>query len=401
MYLPGQHLLTIQEELMSAKVTLEDLLQDCTVRVSVDGEARGSGFFVAPGLVLTCFHVVEEGKNIEISRRGQSQEARLAEALPDPDLALLAVAASDHPCVLLCGKARPHSKLYSYGYPRWDGEGTGLAYITGGPAGPQSERLTFQDGRVDYGMSGAPLLDLESGSVCGIIQFSLKPASNLGGQALQAEAVLQALPALAQAQQNFHRQDARWLRVLRAEQRRRLAQLCPQYAAPAGETVKVFLSFVDHPQDRRLQKRLETHLAGLKREGAIESWHAEQLGAGRERREVERLLAEADIILLLISPDYLASDYHYEEEMRRAMERHAEGSARVIPIILRATDLEKTPFAGLVSLPRDGRPLNDHQNKDAALKAITEELRCVVEEIRRERRSGDWQGRSGEGRSGP
>jgi hypothetical protein len=373
---------------------VEDLLQECTLQVCSRGIARGTGFFVAPGLALTCAHVIGEEVHepLQIRWQGQIWAARLQERYggpPGPDLALLAVDCPDHPCVLLCGTARPHSKLYSYGYPRQAPEGSGFAYSTGGPAGPQSERLTFQQGPVDLGMSGSPLLDLESGSVCGIIQFSLGIDADRGGQALQTHAILATFPRLAETQLRFHQTNRRWLAALAEGQRSQLRRLCPQYALllastdSPGAPLKVFLSCADHRTDRRLLKELEKHLSGLKREGLITAWYADKLSAGSPKEQAKAALEEADLILPLISTDYMDSDYHYDEELQRALQRHQAGTARVIPIRLRSAEsFAHSPLGALVPLPRNGPPINEYRNRDKIWTEVACEIRTVVQELR-------------------
>jgi hypothetical protein len=95
-------------------------------------------------------------------------------------------------------------------------------------------------------------------------------------------------------------------------------------------------------------------LRQLERRGLIEWWHDRELIPGQEWREaIDENLQAADIILLLISPDFMASDFAYEEEMLQAIARHERGEASVIPIVVRRTDLEGAPFKHLQSLPKD------------------------------------------------
>src|SRR3954470_1358357 len=85
--------------------------------------------------------------------------------------------------------------------------------------------------------------------------------------------------------------------------------------------VEVFFSY-SH-KDESLRKRLEEHLSILRRQGIISGWHDRMIGAGQEwKGEIDRRLDSARIILLLISPSFLASDYCYDVEMKRALERH-------------------------------------------------------------------------------
>ena len=102
--------------------------------------------------------------------------------------------------------------------------------------------------------------------------------------------------------------------------------------------LEVFYSY-SH-KDEALRDELEKHLALLKRQGLITNWHDRRIGAGDEwRDQIDAHARSAQIILLLISADFLASDYCYDVEMKLALERHAAHEAVVIPIILRARRL--------------------------------------------------------------
>src|SRR5437764_11873292 len=106
-----------------------------------------------------------------------------------------------------------------------------------------------------------------------------------------------------------------------------------QQQAPANQ-ITVFYSYAH--TDERLRQQLETHLGLLRQQGIIATWHDRQIVAGADwAHEMDTHLSTARVILLLISPDFLASDYCYSIELRRAMERHDTGEARVIPILLR------------------------------------------------------------------
>src|SRR6266849_10426858 len=103
------------------------------------------------------------------------------------------------------------------------------------------------------------------------------------------------------------------------------------------KALEVFFSYAH--KDQRLRDQLETHLSLLKREGLISSWHDRKIGAGQEwAGQIDNHLNTAHIILLLVSPDFMASDYCYDIEMTQALARHEAGEARIIPIILRPVD---------------------------------------------------------------
>src|SRR5437879_12187478 len=122
----------------------------------------------------------------------------------------------------------------------------------------------------------------------------------------------------------------------------------------------------------------------MKREGLITEWYADNIDAGIEqKKEAKAHLDAARIILLLVSPDFLASDYHYDFEMAHALERHTAGTAQVIPIILRHTEgWEKTPFHNLQALPRDSRPVKQWSDRDEAFAKIAKEIRIVAEKLK-------------------
>lgn len=134
-------------------------------------------------------------------------------------------------------------------------------------------------------------------------------------------------------------------------------------------------------EDEALLNKLWAHLRPLQREGLIELWHDRDISAGAEwDREISEHLNAAQIILLLVSPDFMNSDYCYGVEMKHALERHARGEARVIPIILRHVYWQGAPFGQLQALPTDAKPITDPywHNLDMAFFNVAEGIRNVV-----------------------
>src|SRR5437899_1451680 len=114
--------------------------------------------------------------------------------------------------------------------------------------------------------------------------------------------------------------------------------------------IEVFISYTH--SDKRLRDGLEMHLRTLVREGLIAIWHDRDISAGSDwDREISQHLNTASIILLLISPDFIASEYCYDVEIEKALRRHEAGEACVIPILLRPTDWKREPFNKLRALP--------------------------------------------------
>jgi hypothetical protein len=120
----------------------------------------------------------------------------------------------------------------------------------------------------------------------------------------------------------------------------------------------------------------------LERQAIITGWHDRRITGGREfAGAIDEHLRTANIILLLISSAFLASDYCYDVELTHAMERHEAEQARVIPIILRAVDWHSAPFGKLNALPRDGRAVTSWPNQDEAFTDIARGIRSVAEEL--------------------
>jgi hypothetical protein len=144
--------------------------------------------------------------------------------------------------------------------------------------------------------------------------------------------------------------------------------------------LRVFYSYAR--EDETYLRELENHLVGLKRQGLITSWFDQQLSVGANwSREVNDRPKKADIILLLISQDFIASDFIYEKELLVALRRHELREARVIPIILRPSDWKHTPFAKFQVLPRGGLPVSIYPNRDEAFRDIVSGIRYICEDI--------------------
>lgn len=144
--------------------------------------------------------------------------------------------------------------------------------------------------------------------------------------------------------------------------------------------VKVFFSY-SH-KDEELRNELEEHLALLKRQGIVASWHDRRISAGNDFGEdISANLEAANLILLLISASFLASDYCYDREMRRALEKHDEGTAVVVPVILYPCDWRSSPFGKLRATPTDGKPISMHANQHQALSVVAQDVREVAERL--------------------
>ncbi|MBD2677785.1 toll/interleukin-1 receptor domain-containing protein [Nostoc paludosum FACHB-159] len=146
-------------------------------------------------------------------------------------------------------------------------------------------------------------------------------------------------------------------------------------------TIETFISY--YREDEGLRKELDGHLSNLKRQGKIVVWHEEVIEPGVERKvEIKKRLESADLILLLISPGFMASEYCYEEQMQQAMELYEAGTAQVIPIILKPVHWEGTPFSKLQVLPKNRKPITTWNVRDEAFLDVVEGIHRLVESLR-------------------
>jgi hypothetical protein len=147
---------------------------------------------------------------------------------------------------------------------------------------------------------------------------------------------------------------------------------------------KLFFSYCH--ADEALRDRLEVHLSLLKNQGQISTWHDRGIVAGSNvDAAIDENLESADVILLLVSADFIASRYCYSIEMKRALERHADGTARVIPVILEPCDWHTAPFGKLLAVPKDGKAVTTWANQAEAWTDVARQIRKAIEDLGRGR----------------
>ena len=144
--------------------------------------------------------------------------------------------------------------------------------------------------------------------------------------------------------------------------------------------LSVFLSY-SH-EDEQLRNQLEQQLTILKRQNIIDIWHDRRITAGEHiDHTISANLEAAKIILLLVSPAFLASNYCYEREMQRAMQRHAAGEAVVISVILRPCEWQETELAKLLVTPTDGKPITQWPDLDVAFLDVAKAIRASAKKL--------------------
>ena len=146
-------------------------------------------------------------------------------------------------------------------------------------------------------------------------------------------------------------------------------------------SIEVFYSYAH--EDEELVKTLRKHLSILKRQGVIRDWYDREITAGTDwKGQLDQHLNSAGVILLLVSAAFLASDYCYDVEMTRALERHGQGEARVIPVLLRKVDgWQDAPFGKIQSLPTDGKPVTSWKIRDEAFADVARGIRNTIGQL--------------------
>jgi hypothetical protein len=148
----------------------------------------------------------------------------------------------------------------------------------------------------------------------------------------------------------------------------------------------VFLSYAH--RDERLRDELAKHLSALRRSALIETWDDRRTTPGTDLDDaIDQHLSSADLVLLLISPDFINSDYCYQREMRAALKRHRKGAARIIPIILRPVDWQGTPIGRLLAAPKDAKPVTTWHRRDDALLDVATSVRRAAQELSAQRKN--------------
>jgi hypothetical protein len=145
-------------------------------------------------------------------------------------------------------------------------------------------------------------------------------------------------------------------------------------------TINIFYCYAR--EDKKLRDELESHLSAMKKTGEVTTWWDREIQPGMDwKREIDKHLKTSQIILLLVSHHFMASDYCYGVEMRQALERQKIGEARVIPIILSPVEWHETPIGELQALPTDGKAITTWHNRNEAFVDIVRGIRVVANEF--------------------
>ena len=259
---------------------LESLLQECTVKITVPNKRSwGTGFFVAPGLILTCAHVVKnldfnDKANIQLQKSNKFADAKIEQLVPQADLALLRVISPSDlhlPCVYLDRAFQPGDKLYFFGYPEKDFyNGCPTTVICEGSFHEGTiendvQLIKFNAGQVQPGMSGSALFNFRTSKICGIVKFTRDPSFDLGGGAISISTVLKKLPQLHDAQNQFHSRDYFWSNLIDTIHSENISvQKLEITKDISDESLKKYLATAFHIKPNRKFRNLEGTKISLK-----------------------------------------------------------------------------------------------------------------------------------------
>lgn len=252
---------------------LDSRLRKCTVRIrNKTGKGYGTGFFVAPGLVLTCAHVVGDKNRhrVEISWDGHDLVGKLDRYLASssfdqsksdwPDISLISLNLTEHPCVLLIPDTVIGDEMYSFGYTDMYPNGDSCTILYEGPSSTP-DMLKIKMGQIRPGLSGAPLFNLRTGGVCGIVKKTRGRSSDIGGRAISTKTVISYFKDLVFLQSSYHVKNNSWIREMTIEQRKALYHVprdIDTKLAPIGfssqEAPDVALSLIYHLTPTELLK---------------------------------------------------------------------------------------------------------------------------------------------------
>jgi hypothetical protein len=148
-----------------------------------------------------------------------------------------------------------------------------------------------------------------------------------------------------------------------------------------SKAVSVFYSY-SHKDDK-LRKQVSTALAPLKHEKLIKEWYDGDIVPGKKwEKEIYEQLELSELILLLVSQDFISSEFIRSQELKRAIIRDSTGDARVVPIIIRPTDWQSSALGSLKALPKDAKALTLWRNRDEGLLEVAKGIRKVIEDLR-------------------
>ncbi len=347
-------------------MSVETLVQHCTVKLSLPGQRGwGTGFFVAPGWILTCAHVVRQAADRPVTVFYQEQYLsamvnKIADDGKTLDLALIELELSkpllNHPCVLLDLHKEPVAngeKLYAYGYLRSYPHAAPVRLVNEGLTGDQPPLLKLKQAQIEPGISGAALLNLRSRKVCGMVKETRNANFDLGGGAIPTRVILEQFPQLREGQQAFHERDKRWLNLLAPQAnidfQPYLKSIRDDEYYQEGQEVYTPTTLEDRqpvrgretarPSQRRFSSRLKLRVETVKRDQQGQEYPPDESPQEKERVEqwdvLEGLRQYATDHVVLIGKPGSGKSTSMERLLWEEAERALHDAKARIPVLLK------------------------------------------------------------------
>lgn len=360
------------------------------------GNSRfGTGFVIYQdeemAYLLTCAHVVDDvGGESAIDVEGAPAVVMAYGSAAELDLAVLRVPSRvDKLPLPLQPTGDKDSRFLTAGFQKFGSHflvrplqgvlGQTVALAIRG----QADRVRAWDLKIedDYqlqpGYSGSPVLDQASGTVLGVV--SHRQGQGERGLAISVEALPKLWPEMPENLLASEPTAVSAQPTTQPKPEANVGQTNPsQKGTMMSRPISLFFSYAH--EDEALRDELAKHLSIMRRQGVISDWYDRDITAGSEWADaIDDNLNKADIILLLVSPDFIASDYCYDVEMKRALARHDAKEAIVIPVILRPTRWQNAPFSKLQALPKNAKPVTTWPDQDEAFLYIAEAVQKVAE----------------------
>ncbi|MDU0457788.1 MAG: COR domain-containing protein [Geobacteraceae bacterium] len=139
-------------------------------------------------------------------------------------------------------------------------------------------------------------------------------------------------------------------------------------------------------KDERYRDELRGALTAYERKKEIEVWDDTRIEPGQKwEAEILGKLEQADIIVLLLSNDFIKSDYCMQKEMQRALERDAAGECAIVPIVVRDCRFDMLQVGKMQAILPNAKPIKKHRDRDAAWLEVTKQLDRVIARLKKKR----------------
>ncbi|WP_159790401.1 HEAT repeat domain-containing protein [Sodalinema gerasimenkoae] len=334
------------------------------MKLSLPGQQGwGTGFFVAPGWILTCAHVVRQAADRPVTVFYQEQHLsamvkKIADDGKTLDLALIELSEplSNHPCVLLDLHKEPVAngeKLYAYGYLSSYPHAAPVHLVNEGLTGDQPPLLKLKQAQIESGISGAALLNLRSRQVCGMVKETRNANFDLGGGAIPTRVILEQFPELRERQQAFHESDKRWLNLLAPQAKidfqPYLKSIRDDEDYQEGQEVYTPTTLEDRrpvrgretakPGQRRFSSRLKLRVETVKRDQQGQEYPPDESQEGKEQVKqwdvLEGLRQYATDHVVLIGKPGSGKSTSLERLLWEEAERALHDAKARIPVLLK------------------------------------------------------------------